>query len=196
MLVDSGGTGGLLGFLLYREAGPAPRLVLAWTGYKLGVAVEGNKLVIHEPNYVGFEANCCPSSTTRTLNALEGDRLVTLATETEPNDVQEPTVWSFYMALGEQRYEDAYEFHSPAYQAEQPVRPLEGRLRQHREHRSRDGGRAHPDRGGDPVDRHRQATRRRDRHAAIQGHLDADLERREEALAPGQGEHPARVSCS
>ena len=123
VLVDSGGTGGLLGFLLYREAEPAPRLVLAWTGYKLGVAVEGNKLVIHEPNYVGFEANCCPSSTTRTLNALEGDRLVTLATETEPNDVQEPTVWSYYMALGEKRYEDAYEFHSPAYQAANPIGP-------------------------------------------------------------------------
>lgn len=120
VLVDSGGTGGLLGFLLYREAEPTPGLVLARTGYKLGVAVEGNKLVIHEPNYVGFEANCCPSSTTRTLNVLEGDRLVTLATEVEPNDVQEPTVWSYYMALAEKRYEDAYEFHSPAYQAANP----------------------------------------------------------------------------
>ena len=123
VLVDSGGTGGLLGFLLYREADPAPRLALVRTSYKLGVSVEGGTLVIHEPNYVGFEANCCPSSTTRTLNVLEGDRLVTLATETEPNDVQEPTVWSYYMVLGEKRYEDAYEFHSPAYQAANPFGP-------------------------------------------------------------------------
>ena len=123
VLVDSGGTGGLLGFLLYREGDPAPRMVLAWTGYKVGVAVEGSRLVIHEPNYVGFEANCCPSSTTRTLNVLEGDRLVTLATEIEPNDVQEPTVWGYYMALADGRYEDAYEFHSPAFQAANPFGP-------------------------------------------------------------------------
>jgi len=118
--LHSGGTAGMLGFLLYREADPAPRLVLVQTGYKLGVAVEGNKLVVHEPNYVGFEANCCPSSITRTLNVLDGDRLVTLASETEPNDVQEPTVWSFYLALSDKRYEDAYEFLSPSFQANNP----------------------------------------------------------------------------
>lgn len=120
VMIDSGGTGGLLGFLLYREAEPAPKMVLARSGYKLSVAIEGTTVVIHEPNYVGFEANCCPSSISRTLNALEGDRLVTLATETEPNDVQEPTVWSFYQALSERRYEDAYGFYSPAFQAANP----------------------------------------------------------------------------
>ena len=41
VLVDSGGTAGLLGFLLYREADPAPKMVLAWTGYKMGVAIDG-----------------------------------------------------------------------------------------------------------------------------------------------------------
>jgi hypothetical protein len=120
VMIDSGGTGGLLGFLLYREAEPAPKMVLARSGYKLSVAIEATTVVIHEPNYVGFEANCCPSSISRTLNALEGDRLVTLATETEPNDVQEPTVWSSYQALSERRYEDAYGFYSPAFQAANP----------------------------------------------------------------------------
>jgi hypothetical protein len=120
MMVDSGGTGGLLGFLLFREADPAPKLALVWPGYKIGVGIEGNKVVIHEPNYVGFEANCCPSSMTRTVNALDGNRLVTLATETEPNDVQEPTVWSYYQAVAEKRYEDAYGFHSAGYQAANP----------------------------------------------------------------------------
>ena len=118
--IHSGGTAGMLGFLLYREADPAPRLVQVRTGYKLGVSVEGNKAVIHEPYYVGFEPNCCPSAITRTLNALEGDRLVTLSTEVEPNDVQEPTVWNYYLALGDRRYEEAYEFHSAAYQANNP----------------------------------------------------------------------------
>ena len=120
VLVDSGGTGGLLGFLVYREADPVPSLMLVRTGYKLGVVVEGNKLVIHEPNYVGFEANCCPSSISHTTNVLDGDRLVPVATEIEPNDVQEPTVWHFYLALTEKRYQDAYEFYSPTYQAANP----------------------------------------------------------------------------
>lgn len=118
--VDSGGTGGMLGFLLFREADPAPKLVLVKSGYKLGVSVEENQLAISEPHYVGFEANCCPSATVRTLNTLQGDRLVTLTTETTPNDVQEPTVWSFYAAVGDRRYDEAYEFLSPAQQASNP----------------------------------------------------------------------------
>jgi hypothetical protein len=120
VMVDSGGTGGLLGFLAYRQGDPYPTLALVYAGYKISVGIEGNKVVIHEPNYVGFEANCCPSSMTRTVNALDGDHLVTLATETEPNDVQEPTVWSYYQAVAEKRYEDAYGFHSPKYQAANP----------------------------------------------------------------------------
>jgi hypothetical protein len=120
VMIDSGGTGGMLGFLLYHEAEPRPKLVLVRAGYKMSVVIDGGRVVIHEPNYVGFEANCCPSSLTRTLNALEGDRLVTLATEVEPNDVQEPTVWSFYRALSDRRYEDAYAFLSPEQQARNP----------------------------------------------------------------------------
>jgi hypothetical protein len=120
VMIDSGGTGGLLGFLLYREADPAPKMMLVYTGYKLGVAIEGDKVVIHQPNYVGFEPNCCPSSISRTLNVLAGDRLVTLATEVEPNDVQEPTVWAFYQTLSDRRFEDAYDFYSPAFQAANP----------------------------------------------------------------------------
>ena len=120
VLIDSGGTGGLLGFLLYREADPAPKLVLARSGYKIGVTIEGNRAVISEPNYVGFEPNCCPSSITRTSTTLQGDQLVPVTTEVEPNDVQEPTVWAFYQAITERRYEDAYDFYSPAFQAANP----------------------------------------------------------------------------
>jgi hypothetical protein len=118
--VDSGGTGGTLGFLLYREADPAPQLVLAGTGYKMGFSAEGNRLVITEPYYVGFEANCCPSAIVRTSNTLQGGKLVALTSETSPNDVQEPTVWSFYAALGDKRFDEAYQFLSPAQQASNP----------------------------------------------------------------------------
>ena len=118
--VYSGGTAGLLGFMLYREATPAPKLVLVETGYKLGFTIEGRQLVIHRPNYVGFEPNCCPSSTTRTTTVLEGDKLVVVTAETEPNDVQEATVWAFYNAIEDRRYEDAYAFYTPAFQAANP----------------------------------------------------------------------------
>jgi hypothetical protein len=118
--IYSGGTAGMLGFLLYREADPAPRLALVRTGYKLGVSTEGTRVVISEPYYVGFEANCCPSAVTRTVHALDGDQLVMLSSEIEPNDVQESTVWSFYRAISERRYDEAYEFYSPAFQAANP----------------------------------------------------------------------------
>jgi hypothetical protein len=118
--VESGGTGGSFGFMLYREGTPAPKRVLIYSGYKLGTQIEDGHLIIYEPNYIGFEANCCPSSITRTVNSLNGDRLVALMTEIQPNDVQEPTVWAFYRALSEKRYEDAYDFFSPAYKANNP----------------------------------------------------------------------------
>jgi hypothetical protein len=120
VLIDSGGTGGLLGFLLYREADPAPKLVLARSGYKIGVTIEGNRVGISEPNYVGFEPNCCPSAVTRTSTTLQGDQLVPVTTEVEPNDVQDVTVWAFYQAVTERRYEDAYDFYSPAFQSSNP----------------------------------------------------------------------------
>jgi hypothetical protein len=82
--------------------------------------MDGNRLVIVQPYYVGFEANCCPSAIVRTLNTVQGNRLVTLTTETGPNDVQEPTVWSFYAALGDKRFDEAYEFLSPAQKASNP----------------------------------------------------------------------------
>lgn len=116
----SGGTAGSIGFLLYREADPAPRLALVRTGYKLGISIEGTRLVIHEPHYVGFEPNCCPSALTRMVHVLEGDHLVMLSSEIEPNDVQEPTVWAFYRAISEGRFDEAYEFYSPAFQAANP----------------------------------------------------------------------------
>ena len=78
------------------DSTPAPKRVLIYTGYKVGVQVDGGHLIVSEPNYIGFEANCCPSSLTRTTNALDGDHLVALATETQPLDVQEPTVSAFY----------------------------------------------------------------------------------------------------
>lgn len=118
--IFSGGTAGMLGFLLYREGAPAPKLVLAQSGYKMSASIEDTQLIVYQPNYVGFEPNCCPSSSTRSAYKLRGDSLVKLTEETEPNDVQEVTVWAFYQAVVEKRYEDAYAFYSPGFQANTP----------------------------------------------------------------------------
>lgn len=120
IVVHSGGTAGAPGFLLYREGVPAPKLVLAETGYKLGVQIVGGDLVIAQPHYVGFEPNCCPSAIVTTTAALSGDRLAPFATEVTPNDVQELTVSAFYEALADRRYDEAYAFYSPALQAQNP----------------------------------------------------------------------------
>jgi hypothetical protein len=118
--VASGGTAGLLGIMLYHEDASGPRLVLVETGYKLSFTIEGSQLVLYQPNYVGFEPNCCPSSMTRTTTTLQGNSLVPWATEIEPNDVQEMTVSAFYRALSDRQYDDAYRFLSPTYQANNP----------------------------------------------------------------------------
>jgi len=86
--VASGGTAGLLGFLLYHEDTLRPRLVLVETGYKMSFTVEDQRLIVYRPNYVGFEPNCCPTSITRSTNTLQGDRLIEWTIEVEPNDVR------------------------------------------------------------------------------------------------------------
>ncbi len=118
--VASGGTAGLLGIMLYHEDASGPRLVLVETGYKMSFTIEGSRLVIYQPNYIGFEPNCCPSSMTRTTTTLQGNSLVPWATEIEPNDVQEMTVSAFYRALSDRQYDAAYGFLSPTYQANNP----------------------------------------------------------------------------
>lgn len=123
IMLHSGGTAGVLGFLLYREGTPAPQLVLVETGYKLGVKIVNGRVQVTQPEYVGFEPNCCPSASTVTTAVLEGDRLVTVTSETTPNEAQEVTVWGFYSALSDKRFADAYAFLSPAYQQQNPFEP-------------------------------------------------------------------------
>jgi hypothetical protein len=116
----SGGTAGMVGLLLYHEAPGRPRLVLARGGYKLGMKLEGGRLVLYEPSYVGFEPNCCPSASTVSTYRLVGDRLELQSFEVEPNETQEVTVYGFYAAVSGGDFEAAYEFYSPSLKAANP----------------------------------------------------------------------------
>jgi hypothetical protein len=84
------------------------------------VNIEGGRLVVYEPHYVGFEPNCCPSASTVATYRLVGDRLVRQSFVVEPNEAQEVTVSGFYAALGGGDFEAAYDFYSPALKRANP----------------------------------------------------------------------------
>jgi hypothetical protein len=125
--VDSTGTGGSFGFLVYSEGTPAPRLIAAVPGYKVSARILGSLLEVRMPYYFGSEGNCCPTGTTRTMYRLEGDALRIVSRTYLTNDIEEQrvtfaelVVHAFYRALDARRYEEAYRFYSPARQAATP----------------------------------------------------------------------------
>jgi hypothetical protein len=60
--VESGGTAGTIGFLIFREGDGRPALVTAVDGYKVYPQIENGRLVVRQPYYFGFEGNCCPTA--------------------------------------------------------------------------------------------------------------------------------------
>lgn len=128
ILLDSGGTAGVIGLLIYRQGEDGPVLVAAVAGYRLGKRIEAGTLIVSEPLYFGFEGNCCPTALRYTLysivnggfNSVEGG--LTLAGSHErPVTLQEATVIAFYDALSQHQLAAAYTLLSPDAQAEQPL---------------------------------------------------------------------------
>ena len=70
--IHSGGTAGLIGYLLYWISDGTPRLVEARGGfYRAGfkpglIAQDEIGLIIEQPVYAAGEPNCCPSRSTFT----------------------------------------------------------------------------------------------------------------------------------
>ena len=93
--------------------------MLTFTGYRW--TSRSTATTCHRPpDYVGFKPQWLAERAKRTIDALNGDALVTLTTEVRPYDNQEPTVQAFYEALSDKHYEDAYAFLSPAFKANNP----------------------------------------------------------------------------
>jgi hypothetical protein len=119
--INSGGTAGTTGYLLYAEVAGRPRLLSAVPGYRLGLALRDGALVVHAPYYAGFEPNCCPSATVVTAYALTEGTLSAFDEQVQPNvQAQEITVIAFYQALNEGRFADAYALLSPAFRSRNP----------------------------------------------------------------------------
>jgi hypothetical protein len=128
--INSGGTAGVIGFLVYHEAPGTPLLEVIYTGYHLGVAVPGGRLQVEQPVYFGFEPNCCPTALWRTVYVLGADD--TLQSDADPvlflvlpGGRQETspgaaTVSAYYSAIGAGAYDFAYALLSPAAQRRMP----------------------------------------------------------------------------
>lgn len=131
--IESGGTAGTIGFLLFRDGRTHPRLVTARSGYKLYPRIEQGRLLVTQPYYFGFEGNCCPSAAVTEMYTLDGDDLVLLSIPGQsprwsvvgPDGEYSATfaevvVAGFYRALDHGAFEDAYGFLSPMFQTEHP----------------------------------------------------------------------------
>ncbi len=117
----SGGTAGNTGFLLYRQAAPAPRLIGWHEGYKLGLQAVDGKLQSTNALYSGWEPNCCPSGFETLTYGLAGDKLAVVSSRTDGYpEAQPPTVEEFYSLLNDKKYENAYEFLSVNFQKANP----------------------------------------------------------------------------
>ena len=117
----SGGTAGNVGFLVYDNTAPQPTLVASGFGYKLGLAVEGNLLVVSNALYNGWEPNCCPSGRSYDRYQLSGATLTLVTNSTEGFvEMQQPTVEHFYDLLGARDFTNAYTLLGSAFQAANP----------------------------------------------------------------------------
>jgi hypothetical protein len=117
----SGGTAGNIGFLLYRQAQPLPRLIGWQEGYKQGLKAVDGKLVASNAVYSGWEPNCCPSGYSTITYALSGDKLTVASSRTDGYaEAQPPTVDQFYALIGDNQLEEAYQFLSGNYQKANP----------------------------------------------------------------------------
>jgi hypothetical protein len=119
--LNSGGTAGNIGFLVYRQATPTPQLTAWHDGYKLGLLVEAGKLVVRNALYAGWEPNCCPSGFSFDTYTLQDEQLHLIAHREEGiADVQAANVEHFYELLGRKELKTAYALLADAERAANP----------------------------------------------------------------------------
>jgi LysM repeat protein len=120
--LDSGGTAGTIGYLLYRTGTPQPHLIASGDGYKLSLSVSGNRLIVTNALYAGWEPNCCPSGFSHATYRLAGDVLTLVSSTTEGIPaMQVATVEQFYANLNSRDFVAAYALLSPAFQGANPL---------------------------------------------------------------------------
>jgi len=111
--------GGALGLLVYHKHQPQPRLAAVLGAYKMGARIFNGALLVAQPEYAGFEPNCCPSAVMETHYSLQ-DQLVPIASVEQPVAESPETVQYFYTLLDQHALSDAYAFLSDSYHQAQP----------------------------------------------------------------------------
>ena len=119
--LESGGTAGVIGYLVYRAGSPQPHLIASGDGYKLSLSVSANRLIVTNALYAGWEPNCCPSGFSHATYRLVGDALTLVTTTTEGiPGMQIATVEQFYANLNSRDFAAAYALLSPTFQTANP----------------------------------------------------------------------------
>ncbi len=122
ILIDSGGTAGNVGLLVYGIREGKPTFSTALGGYKVvaGFAHDG-KFYVSQPVYAGWEANCCFSGEEIIYYRLQGKQLVAVSREERGVEgARGFAIQHFYDLINKRNYREAYNLLSPAMQASQP----------------------------------------------------------------------------
>lgn len=119
--LNSGGTAGNVGLLVYRQGGAGPELAAWRDGYKLWASAEGGQLLVREPIYAGWEPNCCPTGLSTLRSTLGPGGLETVEQRSEGVPEAQPgVVEHFYDLIRAGSLRDAYALLSDAEQAANP----------------------------------------------------------------------------
>ena len=118
----SGGTAGIVGYLVYRDIDGQPVLMTGLPGYKVNATIANGELRVSQPLYGANDANCCPSGVEETAYHLQGDRLARVREPVSRGipEMKRPVVERFYQFLAAKDYRQAYEELSPSYKAARP----------------------------------------------------------------------------
>ena len=121
----SGGTAGNLGVLVYSvNAKDQPVLAAAVAGYKIYGRPDNGRLMVQQPVYAGWEANCCASGYNISSYQLRGRAprfsLARLSSRNAGYFESKPmTVEQYYQYIANKDYRAAYNFLSPRFRRTQ-----------------------------------------------------------------------------
>jgi hypothetical protein len=110
--VSSGGTAGDVGALLFRLGRSGkPELITSVGGYKMNASITNAELVVMQPQYAGWEPNCCPSAITTERYKLRGNGLRRVGRAVDPlPEARGLTVEHFFSLLNARDVRGAYAF--------------------------------------------------------------------------------------
>ncbi len=112
--LESGGTAGRTGYLLFGVWEDEPELIQARQGYKQYLEIVGGKLVVQDAAYAGWEANCCPSGKVISRYSLKDGEMQLVDRRLEPYpEAAVMTVEYFYKLLEDEDFAEAYNFLHP-----------------------------------------------------------------------------------